>query len=293
MDTNVLKAYTLIVEEGTFSAAALRLGISKSMCSKYISDLEDSLGARLLTRSTRSVKPTAIGLEYYSRARRIIDLLAEATECAKLVSASTSGHLRIGSPVSYSLKALQPHIIQFLDRYPGIQLESILDDSKTDLVSGGFDAVIRIGDLDDSTMVTRRLHSARCLIVASPDYLDRHGTPENPADLSDHKVLHYTSSGGTATWPFQKDSEMVWQKVHPRFTSNNGEIIRAAALAGHGIAYLPEFLIIDELKAGTLVAIMTEFSRPDLPISVVYPSRKNASAALKAFLEFVPQMEYI
>lgn len=293
MDTNVLKAYTLIVEEGTFSAAALRLGISKSMCSKHISDLEESLGARLLTRSTRSVKPTAIGLEYYSKARRILDLLEEANECAKLDSASTSGHLRIGSPLSYSLKALQPHILKFLDRYPGIQLESVFDDSKNDLISGGFDAVIRIGDLDDSTMVARRLHSARCLIVAAPAYLDRHGTPEQPTDLSAHKLLHYTNMGGTVTWPFQKDNELVWQKVHPRFTSNNGEIILAAALAGHGIAYLPEFLVRDELKAGSLVAIMTNFTRPDLPISIVYPSRKNASAALKAFLEFAPQMEYL
>jgi len=293
MDTIILKAYALIVEEGTFSAAAKRLNISKSMCSKYISDLEESLGTRLLTRSTRSVKPTAIGVEYYNKARRILDLLEEANEYAKKASASTTGRLRIGSPVSYSLRALQPHILQFLDRYPGIQLESIFDDSKNDLITEGFDAVIRIGDLDDSAMVTRRLHSAKCLIVAAPDYLKSHGTPDQPSDLSGHMVLHYTNMSGTATWPFQKENEIVWQKVHPRFTSNNGEIIRAAALAGHGIAYLPEFLIRDDLDAGALVAVMTGFTRPDLPISIVYPSRKNASAALRAFLEFAPQMDYI
>lgn len=171
--------------------------------------------------------------------------------------------------MSYSLKALQPHILQFLERYPGIQLESIFDDSKNDLIAGRFHALIRIGDLDDSTMVTRQLHSAKCLIVAAPAYLARHGTPEQPTDLSAHKLLHYSNMSGTATWPFQKDNELLWQKVHPRFTSNNGEIIRAAAIAAHGVAYLPEFLIRDDLKAKSLVAIMTNFTRPDLPISIV------------------------
>jgi len=293
MDTNVLKAYALIVEDGTFSAAARRLGISKSMCSKYISDLEESLGTRLLTRSTRSVKPTAIGLEYYHKVRRILDLLEEANECAKTESSSTTGRLRIGSPVSYSLRALQPHILQFLDRYPGIQLESVFDDKKSDLIAEGFDAVIRIGDLADTSMVARRLHSVRCLVVASPVYLERQGTPEQPSDLTNHMVLHYTNMGSAATWPFQKENETIWQKVYPHFAANNGEIIRAAALAGHGIAYLPEFLIREDLESGALVPIMTGFSRPDMPISIVYPSRKNASAALKAFLEFAPSMEYI
>lgn len=293
MDTNVLRAYALIVEEGTFSAAASRLGISKSMCSKYISDLEESLGARLLTRSTRSVRPTAIGVEYYNKARQILDLLDEANTCAMTESKLPTGRLRIGSPVSYSLRALQSHILQFLDRYPGIQLESIFDDSKNDLISEGYDAVIRIGELGDTSLIARRLHSAKCLIVAAPAYLQAHGTPEQPPDLSGHKVLHYSNMGGAATWPFQKDNELIWQKVHPRFASNNGEIIRAATLAGHGIAYLPEFLIGEDLAAGRLVPIMTGFSRPDLPISIVYPSRKNASAALRAFLEFAPQMEYI
>ncbi|MFP1645800.1 LysR family transcriptional regulator [Pontitalea aquivivens] len=290
METNILRAYALIVEEGTFSAAALRLGISKSMCSKHISDLEQTLGARLLTRSTRSVKPTAIGVEYYAKVRRILDLLDEVNECVKLESATATGKLRIGSPVSYSLRLMQAHILQFLQDYPGIQLESVFDDRKSDLIAEGFDAVIRIGDLEDTSMVARRLDSVKTLVVATPDYLHQHGTPERPGDLASHKVIHYTNMQGAETWPFQKDDELIWQKVHPRFSSNNGEIIRLAALAGHGIAYLPEFLIAEDLQAGTLVPIMTEFRRPDLPVSIIYPSRKNPSAALKAFLDFASRM---
>lgn len=293
MDTTVLKTFALIVEEGSFSAAAQRLGISRSMASKYISDLETSLGARFLTRSTRSVRPTEIGMEYYRKTRRVLELLEEANECTKLATTTTTGRLRIGMPVAYSLRMLQPHILRFMQRFPGIQLETIFDERRSDLITEGYDAVIRVGDLEDTSMVARRLAGARCLIVAAPDYLAQHGTPVQPADLSGHMILHYTNMRGSETWPFQRGNEMIWQKVHPRFAANNGEIIRAAAIAGQGVAYLPDFLIAEDLAAGTLVPVMPEFTRPDLPISIVYPSRRNASAALRAFLDFAlnPQEE--
>ncbi|SDX92880.1 LysR family transcriptional regulator [Roseicitreum antarcticum] len=130
METNTLRAYALVVEEGSFSAAARRLGISKSMCSKHISDLEDILGARLLTRSTRSVKATALGGEYYTKVRRILDLLDEANDYAKTESGTITGRLRIGMPMSYSLHALQPHILKFMEIYPEIQLECVFDDRR-------------------------------------------------------------------------------------------------------------------------------------------------------------------
>ncbi|MDD7973728.1 LysR family transcriptional regulator [Roseinatronobacter alkalisoli] len=286
MDTISLKAYALIVEEGSFSAAARQLGISKSMCSKYISDLEDKLGARLLTRSTRSVKTTSIGMEYYQKVRRILDLLDEANEQAKVESGTVTGRLRIGSPVSFSLRALQPLILRFLKQHPNVQLESVFDDSRTNLISKGYDAVLCIGELADSSMVARRIHTTTCAIVASPGYLETYGTPRHPSDLSNHKILHYTNISTATTWPFQSENEIFWQKVTPRFASNNGEIIAAAAMADYGVAYLAEFMISDHLATGKLVPILAEYTHPDLPISIIYPSRKNISAALKAFLEF-------
>ncbi len=288
MDTNTLRAFVLIIEEGSFSAAARRLRISKSMCSKYISDLEDSLGARLLTRSTRSVKATGIGLEYYNKVRRILDLLDEANESTKATSETITGHLRIGSPVSYSLRVLRPHILNFIEKYPGIHLETVFDDNKNDLIADGFDAVIRIGDLDDTNMIARRILSTKCMIVAAPEYLANHGTPNSPSELVSHQALHYTDVNTTETWPCQSNNEILWYKITPRFSSNNGEIILDAAIAGHGIAYLPEFLVADALKSGKLVQVLTAFNRPDLPISIVYPSRKNISAALRALLDFKP-----
>lgn len=286
MDTISLKVFSLIVEEGTFSAAAVRLGISKSMCSKYINDLEDKLGARLLTRSTRSVKTTAIGMAYYQKVRRILNLLDEANEQAKVESGTVAGRLRIASPTSLSQRALQPHILKFLELHPDIQFESVFDDSNSDLIAKGYDAVIRIGELEDTSMVARRVHSTKCLIVASPGYLADNGTPQRPSDISDHKILHCTNMSSSTTWPFRNGNEIFWQKVSPRFASNNGDIIAAAAAADHGIAYLPGFLVDDYVSTGALTCILTEYTRPDLPISIVYPSRKNMSAALKAFLEY-------
>lgn len=286
MDTISLKVFSLIVEEGTFSAAAVRLGISRSMCSKYINDLEDKLGARLLTRSTRSVKTTAIGMAYYQKVRRILNLLDEANEQAKVESGTVAGRLRIASPTSLSQRALQPHILKFLELHPDIQFESVFDDSRSDLIAKGYDAMIRIGELDDTSMVARRVHSTKCLIVASPAYLADNGTPQHPSDISDHKILHCTTMSSSTTWPFRNGNEIFWQKVSPRFASNNGDIVAAAAAADHGIAYLPGFLVDDYISTGALTCILTGYTRPDLPISIVYPSRKNISAALKAFLEY-------
>lgn len=291
MDTTVLRAYAFIVEEGSFSAAAQRLGISRSMCSKHINDLEASLGARLLTRSTRSVKPTAIGADYYVKVRRILDLLEEASESVRTETSTATGRLKIGSPVSYTLNALQPHILGFMAAFPSIQLEVVLDDRSSDLIADGFDAVIRAGVLEDTSMLARRLHGSPTHVVASPGYLRDHGVPRRPGDLVSHRTLYYTNLRGSGTWPFQLGADALHQKIHPAFSSNNGDIIRAAAAAGQGVAHLPEFIIGPDLKAGTLVPILTEYEMPELPISVVYPTRKHTSAALQVFLDFVTHMD--
>lgn len=286
MDTAVLQTYLHIVDEGSFAAAARRMGISKSLCSKYISDLEDSLGTRLLTRSTRSVRPTPVGREYYQKIRDVMGQLQAANESVKRLSAHPSGPLRIGSPVSYTLKVLGPHIMRFIEAHPDIQLEAVLDDRHSDVISEGFDAVIRIGELGDSSLYARRLHSARILVVASPDYLTEHGTPERPEDLLAHRCLHYSNLRGAGTWPFRDGSETLYQKIQPAFSTNSAEMMRAAVLEGRGVALLPEFMIEEELRSGTLVPVLARFALPDLPVNLVYPSRKNMTAALKAFLDF-------
>ena len=287
MDTAVLQTYLHIVDEGSFAAAARRMGISKSLSSKYISDLEASLGARLLTRSTRSVRPTDVGLEYYAQVKDVLSRLEVANEAVRQVSQRAAGRLRVGTPISYTLKVLQPHVMRFVEEFPEVQLDLVLDDSCNDLVGDGFDAVIRVGELDDSGLFARRLHSARILVVASPEYLAEHGTPERPADLLNHRCLHYTNMRGSGTWPFQHGNEIIHQKIHPFFSSNNGEMIRAAALEGKGIAMGVDFMVTEDLAAGRLVQVMPEFSFPDLPVNMVYASSRNMTAALRAFLDFL------
>jgi DNA-binding transcriptional LysR family regulator len=291
MDIAVLRTFLAILDEGSFAAAARRMGISKSLCSKQISDLEAEIGTRLFTRTTRSVTPTSVGHAYGARIREVLRQLDDAHERIKTVADTPSGRLRIGAPIFYGLDVLQPHFIRFTETYPDIRLELILDDNRVDLIRDGFDAVIRIGVLEDSSLHARTFQQARFHVVASPGYLQRHGTPNEPQDLLQHSCLHYVNMRGTGTWPFQKGRDMVHQRVHVVFATNNPEIMRSMAVDGQGIALLPDFVVRDELESGRLVALMTEYALPSLPISVVYPSRRLMTAALRAFLEFVNALD--
>lgn len=290
METAVLQTYVHIVEDGSFASAARRMGISKSMCSKNISDLEAFLGARLLTRTTRSVKPTVVGVEYYARVKEVLERLDLANEAVRTSANHAAGPLKIGAPISYTLRVLAPCIIRFMEHHPEIQLEAVLDDKCSDLIGDGLDAAIRVGELDDSSLHVRRLNGSKTHVVAAPGYLAAHGAPQRPGDLSAHRCLHYSNMRGSTTWPFLHDNEVIYQKIHPAFSANNGDIILASALAGQGIAFMPEFLITDALRDGRLVQVLDDYTLPEMPISLVYPSRKNMSATLRAFLDFTAEV---
>lgn len=260
------------------------------MCSKMIADLEADLGTRLLTRTTRAVTPTATGQSFYAEVSDILARLDAATESVRAASRRPSGPLRLGVPVQYTLKVFQPHLIRFMEEYPDIQLDVVLDDSRVDLTRAGFDAVIRVGPLEDSALLARRLHEARILLVASPGYVAQHGSPTTPSDLRDHSCLHYTNLRGPGTWPLRHGTEVVYQKITPAFSSNNGELLRSLAVSGKGIALAPEFQVADDLAQGRLVMVMADYALPRVPVHVVYSSRKLVTAALAAFLDFVGQL---
>lgn len=287
MDTAVLQTYLHIVEEGSFAAAARRMGISRSLTSKYISDLESDLGARLLTRSTRAVRPTDVGLDYYAQIKDVLSRLEAANEAVRHISGFARGRLRIAAPNSYTLKVLQRQLMQFVEDFPEVQLDLVLDDGNSGLVSEGFDAVIRVGDLEDSALLARKLHEVRVLVVASPEYLATFGVPQKPADLLNHRCLYYTNVKGAGTWPFQHGAEVLHQKIHPFFSSNSGDMIRAAALEGKGIAMGVDFMVDEDLLAGRLVQVLAEFTLPNLPVHLIYPSSRNMTAALRAFMDFI------
>lgn len=290
MDISVFRTFVFVVDEGSFAAAAQRMGISRSLCSKHIADLEADLGVRLLARTTRKVTPTAIGVSFVDELRGILDRLDSATEAVRATTASRSGVLKIGSPIFYTLKVLQPHLLDFMERFRDIQLQVVLDDGASDIVGQGFDAVIRIGNLADSTLHARRIHSARIMLVAAPDYLARAGRPEVPADLLRHDCLHYTNLPGNLTWPLRRGSRTIRQTVKPSFSSNNTELLHSMALNGKGLALLPEFIIGDDVAVGRLEVLMTDYALPDLPVNLVYPSGKLLTGAMRSFLDFATHL---
>ena len=291
MDISVFRTFVSVVDEGSFSTAALRMGISRSLCSKHVADLEAHLGVRLLTRTTRKVTPTPMGLSYSRDLREVLARLDAATESVKAASGNLSGTLKIGSPIFYTLKVLQPHLLDFMERHRDVQLQIVLDDGASDIIGDGFDAVIRIGNLKDSTLYARKLHTVRIMLVAAPDYLDRNGRPERPADLLRHDCLHYTNLPGNLTWPLRRGSRTIRQPVRPRFSSNNTELLHSMAVNGRGLALLPEFIIRDDVEAGRLVILMPEYALPDLPVSLVYPSGKLLTGAMRSFLDFASKLQ--
>ena len=290
MDVNVFRTFVSVVDEGSFAAAAQRMGISRSLCSKHVADLEADLGVRLLSRTTRKVTPTAAGLSFSRDLRDVLARLDAATETVKATTARQSGALKIGSPIFYTLKVLQPHLLDFMEKYRDIQLQVVLDDGDSDIVGEGFDAVIRIGNLSDSTLHARKLHSVRIVIVASPGYLAAKGRPEQPSDLLRHDCLHYTNLPGNQTWPLRRGSRTFRQPVRPSFSSNNTEMLHSMGLNGKGLALLPEFLVRDDMAAGRLTALMSDYTLPDLPVSLVYPSGKLLTGAMRSFLDFAVKM---
>ncbi|MGZ3218094.1 LysR family transcriptional regulator (plasmid) [Paracoccus sp. T5] len=290
MDIKALRSFAAIMEEGSFAAAARRIGVSKSMCSKMIADLEADLGTRLLTRTTRAVTPTAAGQSFYAEISDILARLDAATEGVRAASKRPSGPLKLGAPVQYALRVFQPHLMRFMEEYPDIQLDVVLDDSRADLTRDGFDAVIRVGSLEDSALLARRLHDARIMLVASPGYVAQHGSPARPSELRNHLCLHYTNLRGPGTWPLRQGDEVVYQKITPAFSSNNGELLRGLAVGGKGIALTPEFQVAEDLAQGRLVPVMADYALPRVPVHVVYSSRKLVTAALAAFLDFVGRL---
>lgn len=282
-----MQSFVAVVEEGSFSAAARRLGLSKSLTSKRISDLEGLLGVRLLTRSTRSVSATGAGSEYYQRLKGILGDLDAAHQAVRQQGDRAVGHLKITAPITYTRRVLQPALTRFMREYPEVQLEIVLDDGRRNLVEEGFDVAVVGGPLEDSSLYACRLRGSRVHIVAAPDYLDRMGTPQTPGDLAGHRILHYTNLRHGQSWPFSCGKEVQYLKIAPAFAANNGDVIHATAREGFGIAFLPEFMIEEDLASGALVPVLAPFTLPELPIHLVYPHRKHASAALRAFLDLI------
>jgi DNA-binding transcriptional LysR family regulator len=283
-----MEAFVQVVDHGGFTDAARKMGLSKSAVSKHVSALEARLAVRLLTRTTRRVSPTEVGLAYYDRARSV---LAEATEADSMVTAMQAvpkGSLRVSAPVSFGINQLSAAVARFLCDYQEVDINMVLDDRFVELVAEGYDMAIRIGNLADSSLKARKLAEVRSLIAASPGYLASMGTPRTIDDLTRHRLLHYSQLSTGNFWRLRGPSGEERQvRVGGRLTVNNGESLMKAAEAGLGIAQIPSFMLGDALDAGRLVEVLPDRPADVLGVYAIYPQGRFPQPKLRAFVDFL------
>ena len=283
-----MATFVQVVEAGSFTAAATVLGHSTSFVSKAVSKLEDRLGVRLLQRTTRRLHLTEVGQIYFDRCRQIVMDAEDAEQAVTAQQETPRGKLRVSVPVSFGLGYLRKQLPIFCDWYPEITMDIELNDRMVDVVADGFDAVIRVGDLDDSDLTSRRIGSSRGLVLAAPDYWDRRGRPSHPSELAKHDCISFSLMSMPDRWSFVDPSgKTVNVDVKIRLQSNSAEMEAAMAVAGLGITRLPAFSCTDELDKGLLEPALTDYEGSPLDIHVIYPNRRHLSAKVRAFVDFL------
>ncbi|MBO0614226.1 LysR family transcriptional regulator [Thiothrix fructosivorans] len=280
--------FVAVVETGSITAAADRLELTVAAVSKRLKLLEADLGVRLLTRNTRQLALTEAGHYYYQHCREIQEEVSRVDQHLLAMQGRLSGSLRINMPMTYGKLRLSKWLIRFLQEYPDIHLTAHLDDAYTDAASGDYDVVIRIGVLEDSRLVARKLENVYLMPVAAPAYLQQHGTPQTPAELAQHQCLHYTNVSHREGWMFYDPSGTAHNvQIRGQLCANNGEILKQAAIAGMGIVLLPDFELIDSLENGELVRILPDYSAQTVSVYAVYPSRQFLPEKTRVLVEFL------
>jgi DNA-binding transcriptional LysR family regulator len=268
-DFDDILAFTRVVELESYTKAARRLGISKSMVSRRVARLEGKLGTRLLVRSTRGLTPTEAGRTFAARAARSLAELQEAETEVKEGEREPSGVLRIAAPLSFGITHLGPALAEFAQQYPRIGIDVCFSDRYVDLVEDRFDAAIRIGVLKDSSLIGRKLSPIRALAAASPAYLAGHGRPTTPRDLLQHRCLSYSGVAAQEQWRFRMGGRWLAIKPQGSFRADNGEVLRETAAAGLGVTALPSFILSPALESGALEPILTDFALPERGLYVL------------------------
>ncbi|MFM9899466.1 MAG: LysR family transcriptional regulator [Polaromonas sp.] len=282
-----MQTFVAVVDTGSFVKAADALAMSKAAVSRYVGDMEARLGARLLHRTTRRLSLTDEGQIFYLRSKELLAELAEAEAEITSRSEAASGLLRINAPFTFGVMHLAPLWGHFMAQHPHVTLEVTLADRLVDLVEEGYDVAIRISDLESSTLVSKRLASTRMVLCASPQYLQRHGTPLHPHELAQHAVISYSYWATKDEWHFTGPLGAVSVKTTACLHTNNGDTCRVAALAGQGIVLQPDFLVGGDLAAGTLVELMPEFQSQVFGVYAVFPTRKHVSPKVRALIDFL------
>lgn len=282
-----MQTFVRVVENGGISAAAGRMGIAKSAVSRRLQELENRLGAQLLRRTTRSIALTDAGREFYEHSLRILEDLDDAEQSLQSGQQALSGRLRVNAPLALGVRHLVPVIELLQAQHPQLVFDIDLDDREINLIQEGVDVLLRVGQLEDSSLVARRLCSIQMLYCASPEYLARRGEPEKPSDLSAHEGISYNLVSEAWEWQLGLVQGRLLHKPHIRLSTNNGEMMLKATEAGLGISLLPTFICHEAVSAGRLHPVLSQYRPAPLELYAIYSSRRHVPQRMRALIDFL------
>jgi DNA-binding transcriptional LysR family regulator len=283
-----LRTFVRVAEVGSFAGIAHEVGLTPTMVGRQVSWLEARLGTSLIVRTTRRQSLTEGGRLFLDRARAVLGELQAAEESVSLMRAVPRGRLRIDAPVTFGTTILAPALHHFLSAYPEVEMDLSLNNRVVDLVEEGYDAVIRTGELPDSSLIARRLADYPLALCAAPSYLTKHGAPKRPEDLAGHACLGFHPGAHHGKWTFVTGaSKDVVVQVSGPLASNSGAVLREAALAGAGLILHGEAMLAEDIRGGRLTRVMADYPPRSLPVHILYPATRSVPPKLRAFLDFV------
>jgi len=283
-----MDTFIRVVEAGSITGAADRLGVAKSAVSRRLKELEGHLGVELFHRTTRRMNLTETGRAYYHQSVRILEDVLEAELSTSQAHGTLKGCLKIALPASFGLMHMGPAINEFLQEHPEIEFDLDFNDREVDLIQEGFDLAIRIANLPDSSLIARRLAPIHTVICASPGYLEKIGNPQSLDELSNHRCLVYSLLHDFEHWQLtDTKGEVIKTKIHPYLKSTTGEFIRDAAVEGVGIGLMPSFIVYKEIESGALVPLLTEYKTPQIDAYAIYPQTRHLSQRVRSFVDFL------
>jgi DNA-binding transcriptional LysR family regulator len=284
--------FVRVAEALSFSSAARELNVAQSTVSKQISALEEHLGTRLVSRTTRALSLTDAGRWFYERSREVLEALTEAEATVNAGGASPTGLVRIGCPATFGRLQIVPRLSRLLARHPKLRVELVMDDAFVDLVEEGLDLAVRIGVLADQTLIARRVGMAVRAVFGAPAYFAERGHPTTPSDLRNHNCIVYTNLRGQhrrSEWRFTGRDRRLNVRVDGNFLANNSEALREAVLSGIGVAVAPTWMFQDEMAKGLVTTVLRDYELERLPMHLVYPSRRFVTEKVRMMIEFFVQ----
>lgn len=285
-----IQLFVQVAETGSLSRAAEALGLSNAAASRHLQALEDRLAARLVERNTRRLFLTDTGQEFFSRAKTLLADLQDAEDAVNASTLNPTGTLRITASLSFSMQHIAPLLREYTQRYPNVSVHVEAANRYLDIIDNNIDVAIRTREFEpDSNITVRRLAATRRILVAAPRYLARHGRPQTLEDLQGHQLLIYTHANNPNELRFTRGDETRAVHVKGLLESNDGQILRAAALDGLGILVQPAYIVYEDMVAGRLVPVLDDWDLPRLTINLAYPSRKHLSAKVRTFIDFMAE----